>query len=34
LGSAILIGYAIGSLARGALVAKRYTATQVEESYR
>jgi hypothetical protein len=31
-GSAILMGYAIGSLNRGALVARRHAYTQVEES--
>jgi len=33
LGSAILMGYAIGSLAPGALVTKRDRSTQVEENY-
>ena len=34
LGSAILVGYAIGSLNRGALVARRHASRSVEESYR
>jgi hypothetical protein len=33
LGSAILMGYAMGSLNRGELVAKRHVSKQLEESY-